>query len=932
MANERRDPVGYRPFRAQPLLAEGLLAVSRDGGGDLLERVSAGLFRLAAEAGQVADRQAERAGRLAGEQAALAGRVAIDPGEAGTAPATGGRRLTGTQAERAGRAKAYLMSRHGLSNEAASGLVGQFAQESGFDTRARNPGDGSDGSDSIGIAQWNGRRAQALRRFAAAAGRPVDDFETQLDFVMHELRGSEIGVGRRLLAARSVEEATAAAIGYERPQGWTPQNPSGGHGWANRLAAARSVYGSAVAAAPAGVDPTPTAAVPARARPPSVSGGGFRPSGADTVYGRAYDEAGARTYVQMLDTEMRSTAGQLFDRYRDDPVALTQAYGHLRTILKQDHVFPEIEADFETGFGRLTESYLGQARDNLARKHEAADRADFITRTAELATEQQRMIAGFDPANPDAAEAIAAAQGAIDAHYDDAVRRGVLDPDAAARAKIAGRREAATGFYLKQAEALDATGVASMREAMRKDFAEGGIEGLDGDGWAALDTTLKRLEDNKRAEAERDTVRFGREGDQFAARVAAGFGVDQAAYAAWQLKAGESAEGKAALAETEGKIAAARRLRDLDLNAGRKYVEGLRKALGDNPSDAKLREYAFAADMLEAKAKAIATDSVSYAEATGIVPATPLLTEAGDQLAATVTARVDAADEAGRRLGVAPRYLKAGEARAIAAQIRANPETGAATAAAIVEGAGKAAPAVLSEFGADAPMVSEAGAILAFGGSARAAEDVILGYGKGPDGKQMKGLKPDAQRESFAGVTGDALSMAPKDRTRIDRAAAAIARKRIADEGLDPDSPEAADIHARAVHEAAGGQFDGGQQWGGFTGWGGALFSRERKVLVPPSMRADLFGDAILALTDADFTGMAVKPVPVATPYGIAPALGLAATLANGTPVAVDGGYAFAYGSGADPQFVRGSDGKVFVLDIVGLRGRLAPRVPGAFR
>ena len=42
-----------------------------------------------------------------------------------------------------------------------------------------------------------------------------------------------------------------------------------------------------------------------------------------------------------------------------------------------------------------------------------------------------------------------------------------------------------------------------------------------------------------------------------------------------------------------------------------------------------------------------------------------------------------------------------------------------------------------------------------------------------------------------------------------------------------------------------------------------------------------------------------VVPKPVDSPYGIAPSLTMAATLASAVPVAVNGGYAFAYGDPA---------------------------------
>ena len=46
------------------------------------------------------------------------------------------------------------------------------------------------------------------------------------------------------------------------------------------------------------------------------------------------------------------------------------------------------------------------------------------------------------------------------------------------------------------------------------------------------------------------------------------------------------------------------------------------------------------------------------------------------------------------------------------------------------------------------------------------------------------------------------------------------------------------------------------------------------------------------------------------------------------------GGYVFAVGdpSGDDPQLIEGDDGRAFVLDVLALKDRLAPRVPGGFR
>ena len=103
----------------------------------------------------------------------------------------------------------------------AAGIVGNLARESGLNAGALNKGDGSDGSDSIGIGQWNGSRAVALKQFATQQGRSPNDFNTQLAFVQHELETSEGNAATMLRGATTPKDAASAfALGYERPQGF----------------------------------------------------------------------------------------------------------------------------------------------------------------------------------------------------------------------------------------------------------------------------------------------------------------------------------------------------------------------------------------------------------------------------------------------------------------------------------------------------------------------------------------------------------------------------------------------------------------------------------------------------------------------------------------------------------------------------------------
>jgi len=141
---------------------------------------------------------------------------------------------------------------NGLTAEQAGGIVGNLVWEAGgrLNPNAINSGDGRDGSDSIGIGQWNGKRAQALKTFAASRNKPWNDLETQLLFVLHELNGTEGQAFSVLKRARTADEAASAFVGYERPKGWSEKDPENAHGWENRVAHARRLSGSAAGAAP----------------------------------------------------------------------------------------------------------------------------------------------------------------------------------------------------------------------------------------------------------------------------------------------------------------------------------------------------------------------------------------------------------------------------------------------------------------------------------------------------------------------------------------------------------------------------------------------------------------------------------------------------------------------------------------------------------
>jgi hypothetical protein len=123
----------------------------------------------------------------------------------------------------------YLTSQYQLSPEVASGILGNMMTESSMRTNANNCAEGA-----IGLCQWEGPRRTALEHFAEAQGKPVTDWHVQVDFMMHELKGSESGALDRLQHAGTAQQAAAVFDRYfER---------SAGTSRGQRMANAENIY------------------------------------------------------------------------------------------------------------------------------------------------------------------------------------------------------------------------------------------------------------------------------------------------------------------------------------------------------------------------------------------------------------------------------------------------------------------------------------------------------------------------------------------------------------------------------------------------------------------------------------------------------------------------------------------------------------------
>jgi hypothetical protein len=128
----------------------------------------------------------------------------------------------GASSANAKKAMDYFTSQ-GWTKEQAAGIVGNLQAESGanLDPTSISKNDAGPGKHSYGLAQWNRDRFEKLKKFADKRGTTWEDFDTQLEFIQHELtKGSEKSAGKKLKKADDATEAAKIVDKYyERSTG-----------------------------------------------------------------------------------------------------------------------------------------------------------------------------------------------------------------------------------------------------------------------------------------------------------------------------------------------------------------------------------------------------------------------------------------------------------------------------------------------------------------------------------------------------------------------------------------------------------------------------------------------------------------------------------------------------------------------------------------
>ncbi len=126
-----------------------------------------------------------------------------------------GQPVSGGQKVQAKQIYNYLISKYHLTPAQAAGILGNMQVESGLNTGALNSAEGA-----IGLCQWEGGRRTALEQYAASQGKPVTDWQVQVDFMMKEMGGSESGAYSMLKSATTPAQAAAIFDQYfERSSG-----------------------------------------------------------------------------------------------------------------------------------------------------------------------------------------------------------------------------------------------------------------------------------------------------------------------------------------------------------------------------------------------------------------------------------------------------------------------------------------------------------------------------------------------------------------------------------------------------------------------------------------------------------------------------------------------------------------------------------------
>lgn len=873
----------------------------------------------------------EMAVQMPGVEYAFSGTsVATTPAAKGRAPGN------------AGEIKSYLMQKHGLSDVQAAGIVGNLIQESGL----RSTGAVGDAGTAFGVAQWREGRFANLRKFAGARGKDWGDLNTQLDFMMHELATSESAAGRSLRSATTLDQATAAFIGFERPAGWSAANPRGGHGWANRLANAQSVMALAAASNPAitatgstidfahagGAPGTPPAVgTPAPASPGGVSvtltgsTGPLRLKKAGTLAGDAYNAAALDIHLNRLDTAMRGQMEAIALQHQNDPAGLAPALDALRAGYVGD-LPPQAAALVDQSFQRQKFALEREAVTRFNQELESANLAAFEENISARMSSAYRMAAkaGLDKASE---AALAGELGAFDAQVD----ASPLTPLQKSRLKS----EAKDGVFSARIlggfeQAADAGGRAAYLKQFQTEWqsGEGAAGGLDLKTYDKVNGEMMRRVAADETAANKRVTAVEKAIDDQLDFLKKGYPVPDAARAV--LKQAVAATGNAELAKSldfldgladwqKAHVAARPEILDAQILAMRARIQK------DGATEAALTTLDVMEELRDEMAKGLADDPLVWADRAGVAKVEPLDFGSAPALAATLAERVADAEAIGQHYGVPPKYFTAAESDALKKTFRQTPLALPSLVSGLSSGLGRATPKALAEISKDAPLLAHVAGLQHMTGSQRVSVEVAEMLDRRIQPGYKAALPTDGKLQGAAAEhLGASMIALPGTMAGAMEAATALFEARalsrgVSMDGFSDDGDPARALFQEALDEVLGASVRDGVKYGGVT------MVNDMATIAPPDLPADALADMIADLSPDDllFQG----------------AIGTA----NGVPIRIDelheaklvmttpGRYRLALGdvTGGDPRYVPSASGGYFELDTAMLKKSQAARLGG---
>ena len=622
----------------------------------------------------------------------------------------------------------------------------------------------------------------------------------------------------------------------------------------------------------------------------------FRPREDDTIRGRAYNAAAIRSYTAHLETDVRRRLDELALTHRDDPLALNNALASYRQEVRSARVFADIAPDFEQMFDRAVLPYQRDAARQEISRQTASHRAAVEDQLQERFNLLDRMArsAGLDAA-ADAAigEEIASLSDLLVAsgprgaftlngrEYEaDENRAGALTVEQINAQLNAAATNVEGGRILGAFERLgDLDAMRQFRDEFQGDWQEGRYGQLDATAFdrlaSRMDTGITRAQTQRNAQLreierglDRQAASIDRVLDGYEDVAQAGLPVADDDLQRIFLEA-------SSLGTLEGDLLAERAQEihsdvQIQTAALRAPLAALESAIIETRAAAQADGLASPEDArrisnLEtaySRARtALNEDPIRYAQTAGLVDELPRPDFADPESAVSALAgRRAIVEEIAGHYGVAPRYFTRSERDALGAAVDSGNVSALAVSQIVVSGYGDAAPDALREIAGDQPILAHLGGLLLVNDRNPAAIDAQAGFSLA----QEEGFDSRIDRALRDELTGPAEQLArwlPGETPGlIRRTADAIYETQARRQGITEFDGA---LYERALNSAAGAQYVGDRQYGGFVQSGrdrniGVGRVNAVTVVAPSWLRADRFNAVIDGL---DEYGADVSPM-----------------------------------------------------------------------